>query len=104
MSARLTLPFLSTFRRFKLSPPSQQAHRLVCLLQPNPRYPHPHHNRQTRLFSSKAPMAKMMKLYFDDAEMDGQLQRSLIAANAGAADLGEVMATAAKITPGSYDR
>jgi hypothetical protein len=44
-----------------------------------------------------------MKLFFDDAEMDGQLQRTLIAANAGSADLGETLATASRVTPGDYD-
>lgn len=43
-----------------------------------------------------------MKLFFDDAEMDGQLQRSLIAANSASADLGEVMATAARVKVGDY--
>jgi len=41
-----------------------------------------------------------MKLYFDDADFDGQLQRTLAAAYAGAADLGEAMATARLIKPG----
>jgi hypothetical protein len=44
-----------------------------------------------------------VKLFFDDVEMDAQLQRTVIAANAGAADIGEALATAARITPGDYD-
>ncbi len=44
-----------------------------------------------------------MKLHFEDPEMDGELQRTLIAANAACADLGETMATASRITEGDYD-
>jgi len=41
-----------------------------------------------------------MKLYFDNEDFDGQLQRTLSAAYAGAADLGEALATARLIKPG----
>ncbi|MCD9623998.1 alpha/beta hydrolase family protein [Rhabdothermincola salaria] len=44
-----------------------------------------------------------MELFFDDADMDGQLQRSVSAAYSGSADVGEVLAVAARITPGDYD-
>lgn len=43
-----------------------------------------------------------MKVYFDDAEMDGQFGRTIIAANSASADAGEAFATAARITPGDY--
>ena len=41
-----------------------------------------------------------MKLYFDDADFDAQLQRTASAAYSGSADLGEALATAARIKPG----
>lgn len=44
-----------------------------------------------------------MKLFFDDTEFDGQLQRTAAKVRYGAADLGEVLAIAARITPGDYD-
>lgn len=44
-----------------------------------------------------------MKILFDDADMDAQLSRTLIAVAAEAADLGEVMATASRVTEGDYD-
>ena len=44
-----------------------------------------------------------MKILLDDREMDAQLGRTLIAVSAEAADLGEVMATAARVTDGDYD-
>lgn len=44
-----------------------------------------------------------MKILLDDKEMDAQLGRTLIAVSAEAADLGEVMATAARVTNGDYD-
>ena len=44
-----------------------------------------------------------MKLYFDDADFDGQLQRTALAAYAQSADLGEMLVTAAKVTPGDND-
>ena len=44
-----------------------------------------------------------MKILFNDPEMDGQLGRTLIAANSMSADLGESLATASRITPGDYD-
>ncbi|MGH3643164.1 MAG: alpha/beta hydrolase family protein [Mycobacterium sp.] len=44
-----------------------------------------------------------MKILLDDAEMDAQLGRTLIAVAAEAADLGEVMVTAARTTAGDYD-
>lgn len=43
-----------------------------------------------------------MKIYFDDAELDGQFQRTLYHAYERAADLGEAWATAARIKPGDY--
>ena len=42
----------------------------------------------------------MTKLYFDDVDFDGQLQRTMAAAYAGSADLGEALATARLIKPG----
>lgn len=42
----------------------------------------------------------MTKLYFDDVDFDGQLQRTMAAAHAGSADLGEALATARLIKPG----
>ncbi len=44
-----------------------------------------------------------MKLYFDDAAFDGQLQRSVGKADAGMANVGECLAIAAQITPGDRD-
>jgi hypothetical protein len=44
-----------------------------------------------------------VKILFDDADMDAQLGRTLIAVSAGAADLGEAMTTAARVTEGDYD-
>jgi pimeloyl-ACP methyl ester carboxylesterase len=44
-----------------------------------------------------------VKILFDDADMDAQLGRTLIAVAAEAADLGEVMATASRVTEGDYD-
>ncbi len=44
-----------------------------------------------------------MKLFFDDAEFDGQLQRTAAKAGCGSCDLGEVLALSARITPGDYD-
>lgn len=44
-----------------------------------------------------------VKIMLDDPDMDAQLGRSLIAVAAEAADLGEVMATAARTSPGHYD-
>ncbi|MET0473846.1 MAG: alpha/beta fold hydrolase [Mycobacterium sp.] len=44
-----------------------------------------------------------MKILLDDADMDAQLGRTLIAVAAEAADLGEVMATAARTRAGDYD-
>ena len=44
-----------------------------------------------------------MKLYFDDPSFDNELQRAAAKATYGCADLGEVFATAARITPGDYD-
>lgn len=43
-----------------------------------------------------------MKFALDDVEMDGQLQRTVIAAYSGSADLGEVMATARRVIAGDY--
>ena len=44
-----------------------------------------------------------MKILLDDPDMDAQLGRTLIAVAAEAADLGEVMATAARTKSGDYD-
>jgi hypothetical protein len=44
-----------------------------------------------------------MKLYFDDAEFDGQFQRTAAKAVDGCADLGEIFAIASRIVPGDYD-
>ena len=44
-----------------------------------------------------------MKILLDDADMDAQLSRTLIAVAAEAADLGEVLATAGRTTSGDYD-
>jgi dienelactone hydrolase len=41
-----------------------------------------------------------MKIYFDEEDLDGQFQRTLTHAYERGADLGEVFATAARITPG----
>lgn len=43
-----------------------------------------------------------MKLFFDDAEFDGQLQRTAAKVAARAADLGQVLSVAARIVPGDY--
>jgi pimeloyl-ACP methyl ester carboxylesterase len=44
-----------------------------------------------------------VKILLDDTDMDAQLGRTLIAVSAEAADLGEVMTTAARVTDGDYD-
>jgi pimeloyl-ACP methyl ester carboxylesterase len=44
-----------------------------------------------------------LKLFFDDAAFDGQLQRSAAKMACRAADLGQVLAIARRITPGDYD-
>ena len=44
-----------------------------------------------------------MKLYFEDAAFDGQLQRSVAKADAGMANAGECLAIAEQITPGDRD-
>lgn len=44
-----------------------------------------------------------MKILLEDAEMDAQLQRTMIAAQAESADLGEALATAARIGESDYD-
>jgi hypothetical protein len=44
-----------------------------------------------------------MKLYFDDASFDGQLQRSVAKADSGMASAGECLAIAEQITPGDRD-
>ena len=43
-----------------------------------------------------------MKLFFDDAEFDAQLQRTAAKTACRAADLGQVLAVARRITPGDY--
>src|ERR1700686_212970 len=45
-----------------------------------------------------------MKLRLEDIEMDEQLQRTATAVCSGSSDLGEVMATAGRVTSGDYDR
>ncbi len=44
-----------------------------------------------------------MKLYFDDEDFDGQLQRSVGKADSGMANVGECLAIAERITPGDRD-
>lgn len=44
-----------------------------------------------------------MKILLDDADMDAQLSRTLIAIAAEAADIGEAFATASRTKPGDYD-
>ena len=44
-----------------------------------------------------------MKLWLEDVEMDAQLKRTANAVCSGSADLGEVIATAARVAPGDYD-
>jgi hypothetical protein len=44
-----------------------------------------------------------MKLYFDDQDFDGQLQRSVGKADSGMANVGECLAIAEQITPGDRD-
>ena len=43
-----------------------------------------------------------MKLFFDDAEFDGQLQRTAAKTACRATDLGQALAVARRITPGDY--
>ena len=43
-----------------------------------------------------------MKLFFDDAEFDAQLQRTAAKVACRAADLGQVLSVARRITPGDY--
>ena len=45
-----------------------------------------------------------MKPLLEDLEMDAQLQRTATAVASGSADLGEALATAARVRPGDYDR
>jgi hypothetical protein len=45
----------------------------------------------------------IMKLYFDDEDFDGQLQRSVGKADSGMANVGECLAIAEQITPGDRD-
>ena len=44
-----------------------------------------------------------VKLYFDDEDFDGQLQRSVGKADSGMANVGECLAIAERITPGDRD-
>jgi len=44
-----------------------------------------------------------MKLFFDDTDFDGQLQRSVGKADSGMANVGECLAIAGQITPGDRD-
>jgi len=44
-----------------------------------------------------------MKILLDDADLDAQLSRTLIASSADAADLGEALATASRTRAGDYD-
>jgi hypothetical protein len=44
-----------------------------------------------------------MKLYFDDAAFDAQLQRSVGKADAGMANVGECLSIAERIAPGDRD-
>jgi len=45
---------------------------------------------------------RCMKLFFDDPEFDGQLQRTAAKAACRAADLGQVLSVARRIVPGDY--
>ena len=45
----------------------------------------------------------LMKILLDDADLDAQLGRTLIASSADAADLGEALATASRTRAGDYD-
>jgi hypothetical protein len=47
-------------------------------------------------------LAPAMKLFFDDTEFDAQLQRTAAKTACRAADLGQVLAVARRITPGDY--
>lgn len=53
--------------------------------------------------ATAAARVTQMKLYFDDAEFDGQLKRTATAALSGSADLGEMLVAAERITPGDND-
>ena len=44
-----------------------------------------------------------MKLFFDDAPFDGQLQRSVAKCDSGMANVGECLYIASQITPGDRD-
>ena len=44
-----------------------------------------------------------MPPFIDDPDMDGQLQRTLAAADSGSADLGEALAAVGRVTPGDHD-
>ena len=44
-----------------------------------------------------------MKLYFDDENFDGQLQRAVGKSDAGMANVGECLYIASQITPGDRD-
>jgi hypothetical protein len=44
-----------------------------------------------------------LKLYFDDAAFDGQLQRSVGKSDSGMANVGECLAIVGQITPGDRD-
>jgi hypothetical protein len=44
-----------------------------------------------------------MKLFFDDAEFDGELQRAISKAYERCSDIGECLATAQRIQQGDYD-
>ncbi len=45
-----------------------------------------------------------MKIFHEDADFDAQLQRTLIGAYTGTADLGEAFAVASRVPAGDYDR
>src|SRR5262245_33257700 len=47
--------------------------------------------------------ARPMKLYFDDADFDYQLQRTAAKGAYRACDLGEIFAIASRIVPGDYE-
>jgi hypothetical protein len=50
----------------------------------------------------KGVFQKAMKLFFDDDEFDAQLQRTAAKTACRAADLGQVLSVARRITPGDY--
>jgi len=73
----------------------------------NAPYAEAHHYRDTkpdsRAYAASVASLQIMKLFFDDAGFDGQLQRSVGKADSGMANVGECLAIAAQIAPGDRD-